>query len=290
MAGFLMLVLLAAWPGMPQAMTAQEVRQLTNTPSLDVHPVFSPRGDQILFTSGSGDSIGIYLIPVDGGDPKRIPFNARGDFYTDWAPDGRSIVVDAREAGGPPDIFLYWLESGKVDRLTNEPGMDGHPSFSPAGDRIVFTSSRGGSLDIWTMNAHGGDPVRLTDDPAADFHPRWSPDGKHIVFTSRRAGDEDIWVMRADGQGQRRITSRPGTEDRACWSPDGSQIVYQWDGDLWLVGVDGGTPGRLTDFPGHEGNPAWSRDGKHIAFISDRTGNQDLWVLTLSGDRARPSR
>ncbi len=272
---------------MPQEMKAQEIRQLTDTPSLDVHPVFSPGGDQILFTSGSGDSIGMYLIPVGGGEPKRIPVNSRGDFYTDWAPDGKSIVFDVRDAGGPPDIVLYWLESGKVERLTNEPGMDSHPSFSPAGDRIVFTSTRGGSLDIWTMDVHGRDPVRLTNDPAADFHPRWSPDGKHIVFTSRRAGDEDIWVMMADGKDQKRLTSRPGTEDRACWSPDGSEILYQWGGDLWLVGVDGGAPQRLTNFPGNEGNPAWSRDGKHIAFISDKTGNKDLWVLTLRKDRVR---
>ncbi|MGD8276901.1 MAG: hypothetical protein PVH00_02695, partial [Gemmatimonadota bacterium] len=83
-----------------------------------------------------------------------------------------------------------------------------------------------------------------------------------------------------DGRDLRKLTSLSGGEDRGSWSPDGSRIVFQWDGDLWLVGSGAGTPERLTDFAGREGNPAWSPDGRWIAFVSDRTGHNDIWLLT----------
>jgi len=282
----LLLGCLSAGAGDRQALVAQEVRRLTHDEWVDHHPVFSPSGDRILFTSRDHRETGMFLIPVGGGERKRIPIptDVQGDFYTDWSPDGRSIVFDRRVGDGPGDIYLLRLGSGEMERLTDYPGMDGQPSFSPGGDRVVFTSLRGGSLDIWTMDVHGGGMVRLTDDPEADFHPRWSPDGTRILFTSRRGGDQHIWVMDADGRNQRSLTSLPGIEDRGYWSPDGSRIVFNRNDDLWLIDADGGSPERLTSFPGREGNACWSRDGRLIAFVSDRSGSVDLWVLTLSGD------
>ena len=273
------------------SVSAREPRQLTNDPAFDYHPVFSPSGEEILFTSRTGESTALFRIGVEGGEPQRVPVDLEGDLYSDWAPDGASIVFDVREGGGPPDIYRFWLASGEVQRLTDHPGMDGHPSFSPAGDRIVFTSTRGGNLDIWVMDVDGGNPTRLTDHPEEDWHPRWSPDGSRILFTSGRGGDADLWVMSADGREPRQLTSMPGVEDRGFWSPDGTRIVFQSGGDLWLVDADGGEPERLTHFPGSEGNPAWSPDGRLIAFASDRGGNPDLWELVVEeGEHLRHPR
>lgn len=264
---------------LPHRSAAQELRQLTNDPAWDYHPVFSPSGTEILFTSRTAESTRLFLVPVAGGAARRVPVDLTGDLYTDWAPDGRSIVLDARGGGGPPDIYRYWLESGEVRRLTDHPGMDGHPSFSPSGDRIAFTSMRSGSLDIWIMDADGRNPVRLTDGSGSDWHPQWAPDGESVLFTSNRGGDEDIWVIRRDGTHLRRLTSRQGRDDRGSWSPDGSRVVFGSGGDLWLVDCRSGELERLTDFPGDEGNPAWSPDGRLIAFASDRAGTPDIWVL-----------
>jgi len=273
--------------GTPPGAAAQELRQLTNNPAVDHHPVFSPSGKEILFTSRTGESSALFRIRVDGGEPQRVPVDLEGDLYSDWAPDAASIVFDVREGGGPPDIYRFWFASGEVRRLTDNPGMDGHPSFSPAGDRIVFTSMRGGNLDIWVMDVDGGNPTRLTDHPEADWHPRWSPDGERILFSSSRDGDADIWVIGADGTGLRKLTSMRGTEDRGFWSPDATEVVFQSDGDLWLVDADGGQPERLTHFPGSEGNAAWSPDGRLITFVSDRGGNPDLWVLVVEEGESR---
>jgi TolB protein len=131
------------------------------------------------------------------------------------------------------------------------------------------------------MDADGENQRQLTRDPSGEWHPRWSPDGQSILFSSDRDGDVDIWIIGVDGTGLRKLTSRPGVEDRGSWSPDGSRVVFQWEGDLWLVDSRGGDPEQLTDFPGREGNPAWSPDGNSIVFAADRSGNLNLWVLSL---------
>jgi len=278
------LILLAASAGLPPDATTHGLRPLTDDPNVDYHPVFSPSGDQILFTSRGADPPAMFLLDVDGGVPRRVPVNLTGDLYADWAPDGTSIVFDARRGDAPGDIYRFWFETGALKQLTDDPAMDGQPDFSPAGDRIVFTSMRGGNPDIWIMEASGERPTRLTDHPARDWHPRWAPTGDRILFSSSRDGAGDIWVVGSDGTNLTKLTSMPGLTDRAVWSPDGTRVLFQCDDDLWVVDATGGTPTRLTDFPGSEGNATWSPDGRTIAFVSDRTGNRDLWLLTLPSD------
>ncbi len=81
-------------------------------------------------------------------------------------------------------------------RLTNEPGDDFAPSWSPDGTQIVFVSDRdqtAGIYDLYIMNADGSGVSRLTNDTAIDYSPDWSPDGKKIVFRSHHDGPADIY-------------------------------------------------------------------------------------------------
>jgi len=64
-------------------------------------------------------------------------------------------------------------------------------------------------------------------------------------------------------------------------SPDGSQIAFSWQGDLWLVSAQGGQASRLTAHPAVERFPVWSRDGRLIAFVSNRHGNNDVFVMPV---------
>ena len=268
-------------PELPNEHPPQEIRQLTNRRATDYHPVFSPSGQEVLFTSRVDEEAALFRISIEGGELTQVPLGITGDLYSDWHPDGRSIVFDGRDEGGPPDIHRYWLETGELERLTDNPGMDGHPSFSPDGLHIVFMSMRSGNGDIWIMDVDGANPRELTHHPETDWHPRWSPDGRSILFTSDRDGEADLWIIGVDGVGLRKLTSMPGGEDRGSWSPDGSRVAFQWEGDLWLVDSRGGDPEQLTDLPGREGNPTWAPDGESIVFGSDSSGEMNLWVLRL---------
>ena len=106
------------------------------------------------------------------------------------------FFVLACEPSSPSDIAFESLRDGNFEiyvmnadgsgqtRLTNNPVLDGSPSWSPDGGRIAFESLRDGNVEIYVMNADGSGQTRLTNDPAFDGSPSWSPDGGRIAFES----------------------------------------------------------------------------------------------------------
>jgi TolB protein len=117
--------------------------------------------------------------------------------------------------------------------LTTGSAHDNSPSWSPKGDRIVFTSNRDGDFEIYTIKVDGTDLQRLTRSPGNDAHTAWSPDGEWIAFASERGGfkDEaplhpynpqpygDLYVMRSDGSDVRRLTDDQFEDGTPSWVP-----------------------------------------------------------------------
>jgi TolB protein len=98
------------------------------------------------------------------------------------SPDGRFVAYTSNP-GANRDVFLLDVNTGDVTRLTNAPGGDETPSWSPDGTKIVFSSERaGGTPHIFVMNADGSGVKQLTSGLKADSMPKFSPDGEHIAF------------------------------------------------------------------------------------------------------------
>ncbi len=117
-------------------------------------------------------------------------------------------------------------------KLTNNSAHDEHPSWSPDGSKIAFTSKRDGNYEVYVMNADGSGQTRLTTNPNTGFagnignyRPSWSPDGSKITFESARHvinedGNHEIYVMDADGSNQIRLTNIPAAIHPADNWPD----------------------------------------------------------------------
>ena len=93
-------------------------------------------------------------------------------------------------------------DGGTLRNLTNTPGDDEYPSWSPDGKQIVFTADRSGkdwNRQIYVMDADGANQRNLSDNDFEDWDPAWSPDGKRITFVSSRDGGSEIYAMNADG-------------------------------------------------------------------------------------------
>ena len=204
------------------------------------------------------------------------------------------------------DIFVMDTDGGNPQRLTNTPGFDNKPSWSPDGKRIAFASDRDGhvnahgfpSFEIYVMDADGGNQQRLTENPNQDEFPSWSPDGKRIAFASKRDGNYEIYVMDADGSDPQRLTKNPMVDRDPSWSPDGKRIVFRArrDGhvenkfaityEIYVMDDDGGNPQRLTENRKNEWEPSYSPDGGRIAFAADRKGefeNFEIYVMDDNG-------
>ena len=192
---------------------------------------------------------------------------------------------------GSEDIYTMNIDGTNQTRITNAPGTDIRPSWSPDGTKIAFDTNRDDSQEIYVMNADGSGQTRLTNSPSVDFNASWSPDGSKIAFSSFRDGNYEIYVMNADGTAQTRLTNNaPGVwEYNPTWSPDGSKIAFYSNrdvggvGEIYVMNADGTAQTRLTNSTSYEGAPSWSPDGAKIAFESQRDGNQEIYVMNANG-------
>ena len=202
----------------------------------------------------------IYVMEVDGNNQRRLTNNPNLDLYPSWSPDGKRIAFmsDRDEhfniPGGLPNFEIYVMDAdgGNPQNLTNDPNDDMTPSWSPDGERIVFSSNRDGNrknYEIYVMDADGKNTRRLTNNRKSDWSPSWSPDGKQIAFISRRDGhfigegglSTEIYVMDADGGNQQKLTNNPHLDGAPAWfgpafavTPAGKKVTT-WG---WLKQVD----------------------------------------------------
>ena len=223
--------------------------------------------------------------------------------------EAQAQIVFYSDRDGNAEIYVMDADGKNQRRLTNNPAGDHSPSWSPDGQRIVFTSNRDGHFmhgiptdEIYVMDANGRNQQNLTNNPSYETSPSWSPDGKRIAFDSNRDGrfNWEIYVMDADGGNVQRLTNNPDPNEHPddrypSWSPDGKRIVFsaRREGhvvhnldttyEIYVMDVDGGNPQNLTNNRIFDWFPSWSPEGERITFVSRRDGNSEIYVMDADG-------
>ncbi len=221
--------------------------------------------------------------------PTGSPDGARIAFAVSMAELGTGTRVD--------DIFAVDRNGLNMRRLTNAPGYDNAPAWSPTAARIAWVHyGLDERADIWVMNADGTNPVNLTSDLTGGVGaPAWSPDGTRLAFVQSTSGaggtTSRIITMRDDGTDKRVITSTTtGFDASPSWSADGTQIAflrfYQGDNDITIVGAHGGPTTRLA-LPGNQWSPAWSPDGRYIAYHQSLGPTINIFTMRPDGTQIR---
>ena len=284
--------------------------QLTRGPRHDTAPRWSPDGRTLAFLSDrdaegaeagapwSPDTVAqLYLLPLAGGEPRRVTALRHGAKPAVWAPDGAAIAFRAAvdvsiaataESVGPP--VAGRASSGAAFR----PRVVTRAQYK--GDGFGYTFDR--CHQIFVLTLRDGSVRQLTHDDVEHTRPAWSPDGRHLVFARARAGAGDyslfdLWTIGAGGGETRQLTREVGRAVAPAWSPDGAWIAcFGHDeqeagvGDpmvrVWLVPAAGGPPRRLTggyDRAAVLGRPLevspppiWSPDGRSVTFLAADAG------------------
>ena len=269
--------------------------RLTTDPAADDCPAWSPDGGRIAFLRGGA----VYLIPSIGGREVRLTSTVEQGLT--WSPDGSLLAISSRDSESEPTgIFVVSVETGLRRRLTTPSSVarDVLPAFSPDGKEVVFVRRRTTTSDVFLVALTGGPARQLTDLGQPMSGVAWTPDSEFVVFggleglfkvpVRSRAPQSPVRLAVSDvGAGQPAI-SRSTPNGRTLLIYSWYPMTYKiWGMSTGRPGSGGASPARLASSNLGDWGPGISPDGGKIAFISHRTGVEEIWVSGADGANPR---
>jgi eukaryotic-like serine/threonine-protein kinase len=244
-----------------------------------------------------------------GFDPKRMEVKgspvpviegvmsgaANGD--ADFAVSDNGTVVFQSGTFASFQRNLVWMDrTGKVENITEEVKPYAFPAISPDGQRIAL-ALQGSSFDVWVYDSGRG-TLTKTSFGGDDYRPDWSPDGKMLGYDSSKSGHQQVYVKHGIAQGpETAVTDGLENKEFYGWTPDGREVIFArqnkdtgWD--LYAAGVEGDhKPRPLVVAPFNQNAARLSPDGKWLAYVSDESGQPEVFVQAMSdlGTRAQVS-
>jgi TolB protein len=182
-----------------------------------------------------------------------------------FSPDGKYFAVTLSSEDGNSDIFLVRIEDGKiVRRLTDYPGIDTSPSFSPDGKSITFVSDRTGTPQLFIMDIESGQTNKISVPYSYVTSPDWSPSGDEIAFNFRTDGDKfAIGKIAFPLMQFSQLTSGLDCDEDPSYSPDGKYILFTSNRSgvkkLYIMDSRGRGQKSVTNGSGEFFTPAWGK-------------------------------
>jgi tricorn protease len=296
-----------------------EPRQLTYYPARGPLPPrggydnqvcgWTPDGKSVLFRSmrdadGAGVETALYTVSVDGeggGLPKKLPMPNAG--AGDISPDGKRVLYsplfrDFRswkryEGGWAQELYVFDLASNRVQPVAPSKRTERDPMW--VGDEMYFVSDRDDTLNLYSYDADNDRVAQHTHEKTWDV--RWASsdgkrrivyelDGELVVYDTQAKRSRPISIdVPSDGTARRpsHYAVDKYVEDFGL-SPAGERALFTARGDVFTAPIEHGVTRNLTNSSdAHDRAAVWSPDGRQIAFISDRSGEDEIYLVEQDG-------
>jgi tricorn protease len=267
---------------------------------------WTPDGKSVLFRSLRDANIGsvetaLYTVNVEGGLPVKLPMPTSG--AGDLSPDGKRIVYsplfrDFRtwkryEGGWAQDLYIFDLNTSEAKKIAASKRTERDPMW--IGNTIYFASDRDGTLNLYAYKIDSDELTQITHStqwdvrwPSSDNRSRivYELNGELQVFDVASGQDRRISIMVPDdGLATRpsHYSAEKNIEDFEI-SPKGERALFVARGDIFTTPIEKGPVRNLTNSSNaHDKWARWSPDGKKIAFISDLTGEDQVYIIDQDG-------
>ncbi|MHC4456621.1 MAG: S41 family peptidase [Planctomycetota bacterium] len=325
-------------------------RKLSSPKGQELFPKFSPDGQMIAFSGNYDGNTDVYIMPAEGGTPKRLTHHPEADLVVEWYPNGKHILYRSRMVSPSSRFNRFFKQSikgGMPETLALPYGE--LASFSPDGKRVAFQfldrqfrtwkRYRGGlASDLWLYDFTKNISEKFTDFDGTDAMPMWHHNTIYFLSDRDVRKKLNIWAYDLNSKKIRQVTKF--TEYDVKWpsigpdaiifenagklhlldlatktsqaiciqvpadlpetrtklkdvsknienfslSPTGKRALFEARGEIFTVPEKHGSIRNLTNTSGAaERFPTWSPDGKHVAYLSDRTGEYELYVRPGDG-------
>jgi tricorn protease len=246
----------------------------------------------------------LYTVAAEGGPAEPLPMPESG--AGDYSPDGNSIVYSPRArdfrsekrygGGMANDLFIFDLKSYDTKRITDNPRADRDPMW--IGSTIYFNSDRDGHFNLYAYDVPSAKTTQVTNSRVWDV--RWPSTGVDGRIVYELNGELNIYDTKSkkntaisitvpdDGINRRsRIVQASDFISDSEISPKGERALFEARGDIFTVPIEKGPVRNLTrSSNAHDKLPRWSPDGSQIAFISDISGEEEIYLVAQDGSKS----
>ncbi|HMY71768.1 MAG TPA: S41 family peptidase [Blastocatellia bacterium] len=285
-------------------------KQLTFHSADDTVQGWSPDGKSVLFASQRGEDFMGKLYTVNVDDLKERNAGADMGVWATYSPDGKKLAVNRKgqtywrkyyRGSYQTDVTVMDIASKKFTDVTDFNGEDSWPMWSRDG-HIYFVSDRDGGIqantgltNIWRTGETGGKAEKVTSFTAGDVRwPAMSSDGKTIVFehdfgvwkldvATKKATPIKLDISAETQENLAEVRDFNSQVDDYDLAPSGRRIAFTIHGEIFTAPTEEGELRQITDSPWRDKDPQYSPDGKWIAFVSDRSGREEIYVASVDG-------
>jgi TolB protein len=238
-----------------------------------------------------------------------LPQLTSGPSSVAWSPDSKEVVYSM--AGS---LWRQKIDSETTQQLTDGPGYDYQPDWSPDGKSVVYVSYQKDAMELWLLDLASGQSLLLTNGGAVNVEPRWSPDGKQIAFVST-SYNKRFHIFRADAKAGKlenivRLTGETksdlpryyysafDTEISPVWTRNGKEILFisnrghiHGSGGFWRMRAEPGAAVHEIHYEetNWKARPDFSPDDSRVVYSSYLGGQwHQLWLMPANGGDAFP--